>query len=390
MSSVLRYMGFVVLIYTCHSALALRGSRRRRDAPCNENTEYFSNNICCVNCPAGKHVESHCTRSGEMGKCVECDYGKYTEHPNGLKACLPCKQCRSDQEIVRECTQTQDTKCQCKVGRFCAHDQACEVCKKCSRCEKDEVKVRNCTSTTDTQCKKIQPRSPSASVNPWIWVGVVPAAVVVIVVTTICFLRHRDMQRRLCDEQAGEHTTEGGRNGLARGFNCSNLIVSRQPVSAATEDECKKLCESLSSSASNSRHSLTILPCAAFTAPPARASPAFPQQPDTRDDEQFPKLIPVNGEESLRKSFDYFEDIDIDCHKRFFRHLGITDNVIKSKEHLTYEDKIHELLNVWVEKEGRDASLNDLLTCLLSMNQRRTAETIKENAIDSGQYTCEN
>ncbi|KAM7416902.1 hypothetical protein PAMA_018808 [Pampus argenteus] len=337
MSSVLRYMGFVVLIYTCHSALALRGSRRRRDAPCNENTEYFSNNICCVNCPAGKHVESHCTRSGEMGKCVECDYGKYTEHPNGLKACLPCKQCRSDQEIVRECTQTQDTKCQCKVGRFCAHDQACEVCKKCSRCEKDEVKVRNCTSTTDTQCKKIQPRSPSASVNPWIWVGVVPAAVVVIVVTTICFLRHRDMQRRLCDEQAGEHTTEGGRNGLARGFNCSNLIVSRQP-----------------------------------------------------DDEQFPKLIPVNGEESLRKSFDYFEDIDIDCHKRFFRHLGITDNVIKSKEHLTYEDKIHELLNVWVEKEGRDASLNDLLTCLLSMNQRRTAETIKENAIDSGQYTCEN
>ncbi|KAM7392140.1 hypothetical protein PAMP_022773 [Pampus punctatissimus] len=96
------------------------------------------------------------------------------------------------------------------------------------------------------------------------------------------------------------------------------------------------------------------------------------------------------SEESLRKSFDYFEEMDIDCHKRFFRHLGITDNVIKSKEHLAYEDKIHELLNVWVEKEGRDASLNDLLKVLLSMNQRRTAETIKENAIESGHYTCEN
>ncbi|KAM7392139.1 hypothetical protein PAMP_022772 [Pampus punctatissimus] len=254
-------MVFVVLIFTStwafpQSALDLRSSRTRRDAPCKEDTEYLYNNICCVNCQAGEHVESHCTRSGEMGKCVECDYGKYTEHPNGLKACFQCKQCRSDQEIVRQCTQTQDTQCQCKVGRFCAHDQACEMCKKCSRCEKDEVKVRNCTSTTDTQCKKIQPGSASSS----------------------------GLQRNLCNGQAGkagEHSTER-RNGLTRGLNCSNQILCRQAVSAATEDECKKLCESLSSSASNSRHSLTVPPCTGLTDPPARASPAFPQQPDTR------------------------------------------------------------------------------------------------------------
>lgn len=96
------------------------------------------------------------------------------------------------------------------------------------------------------------------------------------------------------------------------------------------------------------------------------------------------------GEASLRKCFDYFEEIDIDYHKRFFRNLGIVDNVIKSKEHLSYEDKIHELLNIWVEKEGRDASLNDLLTALLDLNQRRTAEIVKQNAIDYGHYTCEN
>lgn len=91
----------------------------------------------------------------------------------------------------------------------------------------------------------------------------------------------------------------------------------------------------------------------------------------------------------MRKCFGYFEEVDVNYHKRFFRHLGIMDNVMKSKEDLPYEDRIHELLNIWVEKEGREASLNDLLKALLALNQRRTAETVKENAIHSGQYFCE-
>lgn len=95
------------------------------------------------------------------------------------------------------------------------------------------------------------------------------------------------------------------------------------------------------------------------------------------------------GEESLRQCFGYFEEMDIDYHKRFFRHLGISDNVIKSKEHFQYEDKIHELLNIWLEKEGREASLNHLLTALLNFNQRRTAEGVKENAVFNGHYVCE-
>lgn len=92
------------------------------------------------------------------------------------------------------------------------------------------------------------------------------------------------------------------------------------------------------------------------------------------------------GEESLRTCFEYFEQVDYDYHKRFFRHLGIDDNVIKGKEGLLYEDKIHELLNIWIEKTGREASLNHLLRPLLDLNQRRTAEVIKERALRSGHY----
>lgn len=92
------------------------------------------------------------------------------------------------------------------------------------------------------------------------------------------------------------------------------------------------------------------------------------------------------GEESLRKCFELFEEMDIDYYRRFFRHLGISDNVIKSKDSLSYDDRLHELLNIWVEKEGLEASLNDLLKELLALNQRRTAENIKENAIRNGHY----
>ncbi|XP_044052519.1 hematopoietic death receptor isoform X1 [Siniperca chuatsi] len=407
MITFLQYMVFSVLIGLLkptgafpRSGLDLGGSRTRRDVTCRDNLEYPNGNICCLSCPAGTRMISPCTRAGEKGQCEECDYGTFTEHANGLKQCFKCTQCRSDQENVRLCTLIQDTECQCKSGRFCAPDEACEVCKKCSRCEKDEVIARNCTPTANTECKKIQLSSGSPSANTWVIMLLLLFAAVGIAVIAVCTWRHRratGSQRNLSDgPKAGQHysnkyPTEERRNGETRRLSCSNLMLPRQLVraksSAGLEDERKVLCESLSSSASNSQHSLTGLP--SHPASPPRASPMVPRQPNRREDEQFPKLVPANGEESLRKCFGYFEEIDLAYHKRFFRHLGINDNVIKSKDDLPYEDRIHELLNIWVEKEGREASLNDLLKALLDLNQKRTAETVKENAIDSGQYFCE-
>lgn len=95
------------------------------------------------------------------------------------------------------------------------------------------------------------------------------------------------------------------------------------------------------------------------------------------------------GEESLRKCFEYFEEVDVDYLRRFFRAIGLHDNVIKSREPIYHDDRIHELLNVWMEKVGKEASLNDLLRALLTLNQRLTAENIMGKAIDNGQYECE-
>ncbi|XP_068460477.1 tumor necrosis factor receptor superfamily member 10B-like isoform X4 [Clinocottus analis] len=308
---------------------------------CRGDLEYASGNICCLKCPAGTRMASPCTRAGEEGTCEECDDGTYTEHANDHKYCFKCTQCRPDQEIVRDCTHTQEAECQCKPGKFCAPEQACEVCRKCLRCKEDEEIVRNCTSTTNTECKK---RQPTASYNKVVangWVIGTPLVVCLVGVIIFAVWRHRratDSRRSTPDRrEAGKHDlcpTDDGNGRETQRPRCFNV-------------------------------------------------------PWQLEDVTFPKLVAVNGEASLRKCFEYFEEIDFNQHNRFFRHLGIVDNVIKSKDNLPYEDKIHDLLTIWVEKVGREATLNDLLQALLALNQRRTAEAVKEKALTHYHYYVE-
>ncbi|XP_028314041.1 tumor necrosis factor receptor superfamily member 6-like isoform X2 [Gouania willdenowi] len=401
-----------VVFYICSIWLLTSGSafytgsiRQRRNADCRENT-YLHENLCCLNCPAGTYLKSPCTRSGERGQCEECNYGSFTEHANALPLCLKCTQCRHDQEVVRPCTFTQDAECQCKPGVFCDPDQACEVCKKCSRCKDGEEAVRNCTSTTNTECKKTQTNSDYVVLCAVL--SVLSVLVVLIVGGIFFFCKRRnktaDSQRtnNMKSESIYSHAADGSSEEEPRRLSGTNLSLSLQLVRAkplaSVEEECKMLCESLNSSASNSQHSLTYLPpssssssFAAFAAPtPApRAQPPALWRPDKRDEDRFPKLKAVKGEDSLRACFGYFEELSMNCYKRFFRSLGISDNVIKGKEQLPYEDRVHELLNVWVEKKGRDASLNDLLRALLELDQKYTAETIQQRALSDGHYLCE-
>ncbi|XP_071374505.1 tumor necrosis factor receptor superfamily member 10B-like isoform X3 [Centroberyx affinis] len=350
------YMVVSILIWLLKPAVALQqpglesggrvGNRTRRDVSCRDNLEYPHGNICCLNCPAGTYVKSPCTRPREKGRCEECDYGTHTEHANGLRQCLKCTKCRPDQEIVRLCTSTQDTECQCKSGWFCVPDQACEVCMKCSRCDEDEVEARNCTATSNRECKK--GRSPSVS-GPAGAAVIVPVAliavVIIVVIPAVCiwWRRHRltDSQRNppdgLKDElgYGDDRSPEERENRENRRVSRPHLIQCRQP------------------------------------------------------EEKFRKLVPVNGEESLRECFAYFEEMDINYHKRFFRRLGIGDNMIKSNDHLQHEDRIHSLLHVWMEKEGKDASLNDLLNTLLALDQRLTADKISAKATGGGHYVFE-
>ncbi|KAK5600220.1 hypothetical protein CRENBAI_004906 [Crenichthys baileyi] len=358
------------------------GIRLGRSSSCREDTEYQHSSICCLKCEAGQYVRTPCTEAGKKGTCEECDYGTFTEHANGLKQCIKCTLCPPDQEIVRACTHTQDTVCRCKPGKYCHPDEACEICKKCSRCKSDEEIVKNCTSTSNTECKKSQPKSASDEETGLI-AGLTVLFVVIFVSLMIAIITVWKKKIRTADS-----------GGLKQEYASVNAEPSPNPTLHKSlviskfrhrwEEESIKLCDSNASSASSSQHNLTG---PLLSAPAASLSW---EDPIRREEEPFPNLVPVNGVESLKKCFDFFEELNVDFYKRFFRQLSLNDNMIKSRDHLQYEDRIHDLLNDWVEKEGKDASLNDLLRALLDLNQRRTAETIMQKAIQCGYYHLAN
>ncbi|XP_076020596.1 uncharacterized protein LOC143011574 isoform X1 [Genypterus blacodes] len=379
------------------------GTGTHRDGSCRNDLEYMSGNICCRNCPAGTYLQSPCTRAGETGTCVECDDGTFTAHDNSLKMCLKCTRCRQDQQYARRCSHKEDAECECMSERFCAHEEACEVCKRCTRCANDEVKVRNCTSTSNSECKKVLSYTDSASDNVAAVVVPLVAAAVLIAFTVICVVCRRrrratDSQRNTSDglkdgqDYRDDCPSEDRRNGDTRRPSYFKLMRDSLVRAKSTSgvEEKRELCESLASSASNSQHSLTAPPPPLLPpAPPPRSSLAAPQQPVRREMEQFPKLVAVDGEKSLKNCFEYFEELDIDYHRRFFRCLTVNDNEIKSKERLNHGDTIHELLHIWMEKVGKEAHLDHLLRALLELGQRLTAENIRDRAVNDGHYVYE-
>lgn len=97
------------------------------------------------------------------------------------------------------------------------------------------------------------------------------------------------------------------------------------------------------------------------------------------------------ADDSLRKSFDLFGEIDMNYHNRFFRFLGLSDNIIKTTEMTCSlpEDRVYELLKVWMEKEGMKADFNSLIEALCYLNQKLSAESIIARAIESGYFRYE-
>uniref|UniRef100_A0A3B5M987 Hematopoietic death receptor n=1 Tax=Xiphophorus couchianus TaxID=32473 RepID=A0A3B5M987_9TELE len=347
------------------------GVKTGRFISCKKDTEYLHNGICCSKCEAGQYVQTPCTETGTKGTCEECDYGTFTEHANGLKQCIKCTQCPPDQEIVRVCSHTQDTLCRCKPGRYCHPDEACEICKKCSRCNGDEEVVKNCTSTSNTECKKLpgitSPEAGSFLFKTFPQISVAnTAAPPSFSPTNSPTLAYLNMlpphYLQGCISVSKPHGTKP-----------STYANIYKPQG---KEETINLHESNPSSASSSQHNLTD---------PAETLPW--EDPNRRVFEASSPLFP--GVESLVACFEFFEELNVDFHNRFFRKLSIEDNEIRSKDHLSHEDRIHYLLSYWVEKKGKEASLNHLLRALLDLNQRRTAETVMEKSIQKGFYELE-
>ncbi|KAK9955220.1 hypothetical protein ABG768_015106 [Culter alburnus] len=402
-------------------------NRTARQLSCVENHEYPHNGFCCKNCEAGTYVKEKCSKDQEKGKCFPCEKGTYAEHPTGMEQCLQCSQCHRDQIVVAECTSTSNTKCECKSGSFCLPDEPCEVCKKCARCKADEEEVSRCTATSNTKCRKRTSYptegptdKPSPSNNTYPIAIALP--ILVLLIISIAFgslflwrkghCRQSDTAGDLKEVKIpidecpkSEEEKENSRNaGLEREEEQrpeSHPLLTQETQetvskSIPVEDEDRGLGDSLPNTTSSSQTSLSALPSAVYIEDSPRSSPPAPRQTErdteswAKDDGPPRKLIPLLGEEdSLNKSFDLFDTLDVRYHNKFFRSIGVSDNAIKVAETQHPVDKVYDLLRVWMQKEGLRANINTLLQALLDLDQRYSAEHIASKAVERGYYKYE-
>ncbi|XP_051518345.1 hematopoietic death receptor isoform X2 [Myxocyprinus asiaticus] len=405
----------VTLAAKIHLDLAwLQGSiknRSRRDISCREGQAYAHDSICCLNCPAGTYVKKACFSDLEKGVCEPCEFDTYTEHGNGLRMCLPCTKCRLvvvcclctfipsvDQETTEKCTSTQNTHCKCKQGSFCLPDQACEVCKKCSKCKEDEEMVKSCTVSSNTVCRKRSSMGSSISVMIcvvsilyWKWSKPSKTSITSRSPRKIVKINmgDRDEER---EKRQNVHNSKMDESSQFQSFLEQNCVVGTlSPASLEMEND-RGLGDSLPNTATSSQISVAMFAVPGDLQPSHANQPpcsALPWQPHTSDRESSRRLVPLNGEESLKKTFDLFEEMDVHYHNRFFRLIGLSDNVIKSTESLFPEDRVYELLKNWMEKEGMKADFNNLIEALTYLDQRLSAENIIAKAISNGYFKYE-
>ncbi|KAK7164462.1 hypothetical protein R3I94_002997 [Phoxinus phoxinus] len=349
----MRYIIFLVLLLLNISHLDLswaQGSiknRSSRDVSCRESLEYEHGDICCLNCPAGTYVKTACVTASEKGECKKCEFDTFTEHENGLQKCLSCTMCRIDQETTEKCTITQNTKCKCKQGSFCLPDQACEVCKKCSRCKEDEETVKGCTHISNTVCRK---RSSSGSSISVTFIVVPIIAMLACILSIVYWTKSKPSKGAVTSRSPREMVK------ICMG-DSEEVIEERQNDQNSKIDDDSQL------------------------------QPFLEQNYAER--ELSRRLVPLNGEESLKKTLDFFEEMDVHYHNRFFRFIGLSDNSIKSTDSLFPEDRVYELLKIWMEKEGLKADFNSLIEALVYLGQRLSAENIVTKAISNGYFKYE-
>uniref|UniRef100_A0A8D3CYQ3 Tumor necrosis factor receptor superfamily member 10B-like n=1 Tax=Scophthalmus maximus TaxID=52904 RepID=A0A8D3CYQ3_SCOMX len=381
----------------------------RRHRTCVENEQYLHQGLCCLNCLAGSFVQKACERDQEPGMCLPCEHGQtYTEHSNGMNRCLPCTHCRLDEIETASCTTTTDTKCQCKQGTFCVPDQACEVCKRSAKCKPGEEEVRKCTPFSNTVCRKRDPSptksspalpTPTPSYTPdtgniavslWLWFCVYFCHIVLWLVVILRQQSELDESGATAEER--QNNQNAGLEGEEPRPESRPLLQETQAgitKSAPLEDEDRGLGDSLPNTTSSSQTSLSALPTAASSGNTPHQSPtAFRQPPTDMEDPLSRRLVPLQGsEKSLKKSFDLFDEyLDVRIHNKFFRMIGVSDNNIRIAENGAPGDKVYELLKNWMQRQGLKADINDLLDALLSMDQRRSAESIASTALQKGYY----
>ncbi|KAM5307899.1 tumor necrosis factor receptor superfamily member 10A-like isoform 2-T2 [Glossophaga mutica] len=327
-------------------------------------------------CHPGFYLSEH------SGTCVPCTDGRdFTNHSNILSSCLPCIQCPPDKEIMALCTTTMNTQCRCKPGTF-QDDSSPEFCLKCSPgCPAGKVEARPCSPWNNLECVDQESGSLKLGI---IAAGTVGALVLLPLLTWLCCC-HRSTAHQGCGVDSNcinrvFHRCLCAPRGPEAQDNALNAILSGRdsPSTPASEEELE-----------HQEHT----ELADVTEQSPREAECLLRPAGAEGSQRKRKLlVPANNAdpvESLRRFFDYLiEAVPFNSWKPILRWVGLSDNEIQVAEAQTSNprEQVYAMLVTWVNKMGRDISVNTLLDALESLGHRNTKEKIQDHLVASGKY----
>ncbi|XP_058849097.1 tumor necrosis factor receptor superfamily member 14-like isoform X2 [Acipenser ruthenus] len=139
-------------------------------------SEFFVDGQCCPMCSPGSSVFRACTQDSSTS-CIPCTRGTYTEEPNGLLKCFPCKNCDEalGLAVLHQCQRHKNTICGPLTGYFCsgkARDGGCDQGQKHTVCRAGERVKSQGTAESDTKCEDcpegtFSTKNMSLNCTPW-------------------------------------------------------------------------------------------------------------------------------------------------------------------------------------------------------------------------------
>ncbi|XP_006134960.2 tumor necrosis factor receptor superfamily member 10B-like [Pelodiscus sinensis] len=376
--------------------------------------EYLYYDYCCKYCPAGTYVANHCKIPHTEGVCSHCRDGEdYTAHANGLDECMPCKLCKEDQVTVRTCTSTSDTECQCKPGYFCP-TQGCEMCYRCkSKCPEGKETVQKCNATVDLECD----HPPKGTENSAAWVAWIFIFMFLLVVGFVLLKirtsynktnkENKDAEKDVESQDSTEMFFAPEKKNANANTPISEIQDSVQspPVNSSDsalksevpEDNCVVFSERsglLLNDENNSwegpSHRTTEY--SAPVKPPEKPNFAFhtgysnmsnvgiPISRLVGDSEAKPHIeVKDLSQEGLSDILYYFIKEVPSCNWNMFMRTHLTDNEIHKTvfDHpKNIEEQYYQMLIIWRNKFGNEASIIKLLDSLWNIGLRRAYENI--------------
>ncbi|XP_075580120.1 tumor necrosis factor receptor superfamily member 10A [Pelecanus crispus] len=372
-----------LLLLTGAALEAAAGALGRRDRldpldPSRGGEEFYQvqdSDRYCKKCPAGTFVAEHCKEQNGSSECSPCKRHEYIEYPNDFSKCLACRTCREDQVELRACRADSNTQCACRNGTFCSPDHPCEMCQKCRpRCPKGEVELAPCTAHSDRQCGPPTGTFSSSSNTLIVVIVVVVFAVLLLFIWKCCCCHspgdRRDLSRKSCSvvDYMVRQLTRYRSGGLGTQDNIRNERFSQD-----------QLLHSVSGPVSPSAPGPEVM------APRTSCPGEKPRR----------NLVPVQGKDPitlLRSSFDIFaQEVPCKDWKRYGRALGLRENDIALAE---MNDKyslepFFQMLNMWKNNQGMNASVNTLLESLHQINLGGIAEDISFKLVQQGSFQYE-